>query len=686
MSFAFKKARMYHLPHNAIRVDEFNFLIQCLDTSRGAYTAKELQKLFFIEEVVNNKFAIFHPIPAKNFSDLPSDVRDLTNKLKSIKKRLSAPQGMDDSLFKYLKKNIISSVVDKMVSDRHRLFTMFKSNPVEYIDDIFALQYKPTKTWRGNWAETTRDYIQFLAYCGILPCYFKGLNNLERGEKFFISALGKEYINKNLTLTDIILKYKYKNALIDLEKYPKYNIRLRPFYITLELLDLAEKHGIGSIEGNLLAATISCMNDEQELENAFEQILYIIRKKNGEFTTDTNFKKEADRFLLLIKPYLLEEGLIECTKFNNKRCFKITRRGINALLNEPKNVIFFGDYIGPYAYTPIIGFLLKHFASLSRNKKKKINISTLIENKSILYNIINKKKLLDIITTLHSTLEPSPIKKIKGDLIFLNDLSCQYSVNSGTDFTTLHDSDFVEGYEIKPKDSEIRKIDLHRMVPEAIINEMYNASISSNGDRYESAINLALQDLLGAEYVKHYGSRFRGHRISDIVWKVPVVYDNLEKQLLVIIETKSGNAIRTFDERKEIDDIKKTIARYRRDLPIICGIWVFIIDGENLPSHGRHGGFRGEGLSFKEKLTVIQQKLNLYVQRPVLITAFNISSFIEYYKYLYIATRNFGVDFKNINEISVNQFWVWGSLFKPIETYYNYYNDSTEIRKGLIQI
>ncbi|GAH50134.1 unnamed protein product [marine sediment metagenome] len=71
MSFAFKKARMYHLPHNAIRVDEFNFLIQCLDTNRGAYTAKELQKLFFIEEVVNNKFAIFHPIPAKNFSDLP---------------------------------------------------------------------------------------------------------------------------------------------------------------------------------------------------------------------------------------------------------------------------------------------------------------------------------------------------------------------------------------------------------------------------------------------------------------------------------------------------------------------------------------------------------------------------------------------------------------------------------------
>lgn len=67
MSFAFKKEKMYHLPHNAIRVDEFNYLIQCLDTTREAYTAKELQELFFEKEVVNNKFAIFHPKLAKVF-------------------------------------------------------------------------------------------------------------------------------------------------------------------------------------------------------------------------------------------------------------------------------------------------------------------------------------------------------------------------------------------------------------------------------------------------------------------------------------------------------------------------------------------------------------------------------------------------------------------------------------------
>jgi len=73
--FDIKQDRFYHLPHNSVRVDEFDFLVSKLDISKKHYKAKDLQKLFLIEQVKNDKFKIFHQKPYKNFTqEVPPDL------------------------------------------------------------------------------------------------------------------------------------------------------------------------------------------------------------------------------------------------------------------------------------------------------------------------------------------------------------------------------------------------------------------------------------------------------------------------------------------------------------------------------------------------------------------------------------------------------------------------------------
>ena len=35
------------------------------------------------------------------------------------------------------------------------------------------IHYSTKKKWKQNWVEFARDYIDFAAYLGLLPCYYK---------------------------------------------------------------------------------------------------------------------------------------------------------------------------------------------------------------------------------------------------------------------------------------------------------------------------------------------------------------------------------------------------------------------------------------------------------------------------------------------------------------------------------
>jgi len=152
--------------------------------------------------------------------------------------------------------------------------------------------------------------------------------------------------------------------------------------------------------------------------------------------------------------------------------------------------------------------------------------------------------------------------------------------------------------------------------------------------------------------------------------------------LLVIVEAKAGDAIRQFDERVAIDDIINTLKeRYSRVLPKIAGLWIWVIDGMSLPGAvGTHGGARPGAKTFLEKMQEMLQ-LMAYTGRLVVVTALNVDSFIEYYSYLYGAISQAELP---LTEVNMQNFWIWGGAFRPINGYVFVYDDYREMRKKLI--
>ena len=53
---------------------------------------------------------------------------------------------------------------EELIKRRKEEYNNFIQNPDDKINDFFNCQYKPTKTWRQNWVEFVRDYVDFAAY------------------------------------------------------------------------------------------------------------------------------------------------------------------------------------------------------------------------------------------------------------------------------------------------------------------------------------------------------------------------------------------------------------------------------------------------------------------------------------------------------------------------------------------
>ncbi|MDP2943567.1 MAG: hypothetical protein Q8O36_08710, partial [Candidatus Omnitrophota bacterium] len=83
------------------------------------------------------------------------------------------------------------------------------------------------------------------------------------------------------------------------------------------------------------------------------------------------------------------------------------------------------------------------------------------------------------------------------------------------------------------------------------------------------------------------------------------------------------------------------------------------------------------------KLQDIQHTVLSVVNKPVLVSAMNIYSFTEYYRYLFQITRQFGNTFTAFNDTVVQNFWIWGNLFHPIRSYSQIYNDHLVVKNIL---
>lgn len=691
-SFNVRMDRFYHLPHNAVLVDEFNFMVSKLDSSRKHYKAKDLQRLFLIEQVRADKFRIFHQKPYRNFTEQnPPDKEKLRERFFALEDTPLCPRHTIPKVYDKIQELGPEDALDWFLQNRRDSYARFLSDPERYYDEFVMTPYTTQKQWKYNWAEFVRDYIQFLSYIGIIPAYYKGWgreNEMSGETGFVISKLGEKYIGGEISLPTMLMRYKYRNALVNLDSYPQYARKVRPFFATLALLSLFKEEGVSHIERNLLAGFVSCIMDEVEIEEIVRQYKRQLQNEaqnnlGGIFDVEEVFSKEISRFALTLSKFLIETDLVESERRGRFNYLSISDLGIQTFANEPKKIAVSNDVIGKLRLTPIIGYILKHFTDTVLTGYAEIGLPQLYESSELLKSLLDATAFRQLLEDI-AEIADSPIERITQDTIFLRGIAYQYSINSSADFSDIYDSNFVEGVPIRPHRQEVVRVERSDVLDETV-RRLTEAALASDGEHYEDELYNAIVNLIGADYVFRLGNvGARAQRLSDTVWKVPILFDDQQKKLLVVFESKAGNAISSFDERKEKDDLKRTIKNFSNELTEIAGIWYVVVDGRRLPEN-QHGGFRGgqNNLSFEEKLQDIQQTVLSVVNKPVLVSAMNVYCFIEYYKYLYQITRQFGQTFSSFNDGVVQNFWIWGTLFHPIRSYSKIYNDEIMVKNTL---
>ena len=340
--------------------------------------------------------------------------------------------------------------------------------------------------------------------------------------------------------------------------------------------------------------------------------------------------------------------------------------------------MFFGHYSGNLYYSPLVAFILDTFTNLSKKGINKVGLNEIV---GILKNV-NKTELIEILGGI-SGLNPSPIEKIEGDIILLNDFSHQYAVSPYADFASLEEANFVYLKQISERiTSKLEKGTLI-MPPESTLKALHDAAIASKGDNYEEEIKKAIS-LIGIGEVRRFGQNTRFQRVSDVVWKLEYEINGEIKPLLIIIEAKSGNAIYEFKEGKESEDMINTLVTfYKNDFASLEGIWIMILDSDKIPDSKGHGGFRGDEVlskSFMQKMLIIHKNLLSAFGKPILVTAFAIKPFLEYYTYLYSVIKQNNL--KNINAL-VEEFYMKGTLFFDEYRYIKTINDVEDIKRNL---
>ena len=657
-TFSLRKDKMFHFPHNSALREEFDFMLEILNqekTGQRVYTITEICEKMLIEQVKEKVFEDFHPKPYAIFTKfLPPDMPTLQKKMGKKKAKTLAKK-------------------------RIQAYKNFASNPEKQIHAFLSTQYKPTKTWKQNWIEFVRDYADLAAYCGLLPAFFKNPYRDSPEDGYVVSDNMISYLKGELSFEEVLMSMKYANSSINLERYYQFNIDVRPFYSALKILEILKSRGVELVEYSLLAAVVSCLRNEDEIESAVKLILKTYTNKPiarfGDKPLKQAFHREAVRFSLSLLSFLKSANLITFHHTKRRRYVRITEKGETLLKKTPGRAVFYTHKLEGIVVTPLIGYLLNLFSVSVRKRKKILDFNLLHKN---LKGIVSKKELEDTILRL-SNLKLPPIKNFKKPIIELPSIENQYSVVSVVDFASSHEAKFVdEGIGAIPE--YVKKVEIIAPPPETL-SLLFETAISSKGDEYEDALAEALKGLKFGT-VTQYGHKKRARRYLDLVWEVPIIdsVTNSERTLLVLIEAKSGEAIKQLDERILIDNAKQTIRVYRRKLHKICGIWIWVLDGRKLPAITPvHGGARLGTKTFLEKLNELVL-LTMYVNRPIIVTAMNIDCFTEYFSFLYSILKEAT---EPLNEINTPQFWVWGSLFRPVSSWVFVYGDEEELKRRL---
>jgi hypothetical protein len=205
---------------------------------------------------------------------------------------------------------------------------------------------------------------------------------------------------------------------------------------------------------------------------------------------------------------------------------------------------------------------------------------------------------------------------------------------------------------------------------EKIITKLKKACNSSDGDGFEEAMNEALLEISDkSSYVPLGGVTSRFKRLSDGYWILSLIDEEGKRHFLVIVlDTKAGNAINSINLEKEKNNLKNTINIIKKNIlsEEHEDFWVWYVGGNNFPSVGGHGGYRlsQNSDSLNTKIFKIQTFLQKIPRvKSVHVTVFSLDCFVEYYRLLY---KNMKVKKLVLNKKNYPFFWVWNKLFtKP---------------------
>lgn len=599
----------YHLPHNSIRIDEFNHMLESIDLSKKYYIYEELRLLFLHKQIKDDKLKIFHPAYHNNLKNHRfKTIRDIYNKC------------------------------------------ILNPNNVN-LNELLNCQYTPRKTFKQLFNETVRDYTEFFAFLGLLPTYYKGKTGGEK--RHYISNHLKEYVKGNKSLEKLLFDFKYRNSSKDYDSLSMYHIELRPFVVALKAAAKYFELGFTKINHKILSAIVLFSKDENidQMINLFPNPDLSISSYSHLF--GSNFKSvddELGRASLLLRPYLLHMNYL------NKIGIYYTK-GSKEITNNifTDKVAFCNSSIGTLSLTPVVGKILYKLYKASQMNFKAIDKNYLFDEN---INQDDEQFLLEELKRLNCVLSYDDTQ------IYINNYKYQYSINPYTDFFEFEDSNYVENIGDMKLYTEQNIIHFRNVKIESIMENIEPIALGSNGEKYEEAVYNLLKDNFNAFDVKWLGANSTGKRLSDIYIKSSIFDGVKNKNIAIIIECKAGKSVRSFDERKEIDDVINTLSKEKER---IDGIWYWVVNGDSLPSIDEHGGYRSNDLSksFMEKLNDVQFSISEYMRVPTIVTAFSFSAIKNYICYLYYQigeTNN-----KILNRVTVPHFWRWSKKFMNLQ-------------------
>lgn len=601
----------YHLPHNAIRIDEFEFMLKCIDSTKPFYSYPDLRTLFFVEEVKNDVFSTFHPTPHNKLVNHSSaKIRTLYSK---------AVSGDTDAMERLLEPDIM---------------------------------YTNKKTWKQVWNEFVRDYTEFFAFIGVLPSYYKGIKGGEN--RHIVSPLLKRFQKDEVSLEELILNFKFRNASKDYKNLDMYHIEVRPFVLALKALKFYERKGFKVVNPHIISAiVVYSQNEGKSLLNslaAFPDPCKSIRDCKASFAKFTDaVKKEIGRVTLFLKPYLLEIGVVKKYSWGRSSYFEICNSIYD--VKYPENCVFCNGEVGKYKLTPMIG---KIISSCYANPDQTLRVDDIFDEN---FNDI------DIISVLEEFKQLGIVSSYSKSEVKVSSLEKQFSINPYSDFMTISEAEYVDSCASMLLHDKQQIVIQENLALKSDLAELHSAALGSDGTLYESKLYDFLKKHLAVlNNLTWYGQATTGQRLSDIAATVKVFSNGETRNILLIMECKAGNAIAAFNERKEREDIINTMRKFE-DVDF-DGIWYWVVDSNSLPDVSVHGGYRSNALqkSLPEKLNVLQFEMSEQARRPAIVTAFSIDALTVYLNYLVSATHGLGANDK-ITELCVPHFWKWSKKF-----------------------